>query len=120
MNSKKVNQTLLANVEEMFELEFDIKMKAQLKYLETKEKTKSRKGFLGTIRHEYLWTPTTTFYAGAVIAFIIIRNKYHLQPFHIIPFMMLPVTADYFKREFFVQQVAQKERKELAERRLVV
>ena len=28
VNSKKVNETLLINVEEMFELEFDIKMKA--------------------------------------------------------------------------------------------
>lgn len=34
--------------------------------------------------------------------------------------MMIPVTADYFKREFFVQQVAQKDRQELAERRNVV
>ena len=33
---------------------------------------------------------------------------------------MIPVTADYLKREFFVQQVAQKDRTELAERRNVV
>jgi argonaute-like protein implicated in RNA metabolism and viral defense len=51
---------------------------------------------------------------------MMVRGKYKLQPFHIIPFMMIPVTADYLKREFFVQQVAQKERKELAERRNVV
>ena len=86
----------------MFELEFDIKMKAQLKYLEQKEKSKSRKGFLNAVRHEYLWTPTTTFYLGAVFLFMIARNKYSLQPFHIIPFMMLPVTADYIKREVYV------------------
>jgi hypothetical protein len=104
----------------MFELEFDIKMKAQLKYLETKEKQKQRKGFLSAIRHEYLWTPTTTFYIGSCILFLIVRNKFGLQPFHIIPFMMIPVTADYCKREFFVQQVAQKDRQQLAERRNVV
>tara|TARA_B110000305_G_C19094558_1_gene472362 strand:+ start:471 stop:614 length:144 start_codon:yes stop_codon:yes gene_type:complete len=33
---------------------------------------------------------------------------------------MIPVTADYLKREYYVQQVAQKDRKELAERRTVV
>ena len=38
VNSKKVNQSLLQNTQEMFELEFDIKMKAQLKYLEYREK----------------------------------------------------------------------------------
>ena len=38
VNSKKVNQSLLLNTNEMFELEFDIKMKAQLKYLEYREK----------------------------------------------------------------------------------
>jgi hypothetical protein len=58
---------------------------------------------LSAIRHEYLWTPTTTFYLGAVALFLFIRSKYSLQPFHIIPFMMIPVTADYMKREFFVQ-----------------
>ena len=117
MNSKKVNETLLANIEEMFELEFDIKMKAQLKYLEAKEKKKLRGGFLGAIRHEYLWTPTTTFYMAAGLAFFLIRRKYKLQVFHVVPFMMIPVTADYLKREYYVQQVAQKDRKELAERR---
>ena len=34
--------------------------------------------------------------------------------------MMIPVTLDYLKREFYVQQVAQKDRKELAERTNVV
>ena len=101
-----MNETLLINVEEMFELEFDIKMKAQLKYLEMKEKSKQRKGFLSAIRHEYLWTPTTTFYLGSFLAFLFIRNKFKLQMFNIIPFMMIPVTLDYLKREFYVQQVA--------------
>ena len=39
---------------------------------------------------------------------------------HIIPFMMLPVTADYLKREFYVAKVEEKERKELDMRRNVV
>ena len=37
VNSKKVNQVLLNNVENMIDLEFDIKMKAQLQYLQLVE-----------------------------------------------------------------------------------
>jgi len=40
--------------------------------------------------------------------------------FHIIPFMMIPVTGDYLKREYYVSLIDQKDRKELAERRQVV
>ena len=54
------------------------------------------------------------------MVFMVLRNKYGLQPFHIFPAMMVPVTVDYFKREYFVQQVAQKDSKELAERKNVV
>ena len=114
VNSKKVNETLLKNVNEMFELEFDIKMKAQLLYMESKQRRGDRKGFLSAMRHEYLWTPSTIFYAGSVIMFFLMRKKYKWETLHIIPFMMIPVTMDYVKREWYVQQVDFKDRKELA------
>ena len=36
LNSTKVNEALLNNVERMFDLEFELKQKAQLKYLQAK------------------------------------------------------------------------------------
>ena len=104
----------------MFELEFDIKMKAQLKYMEKKQASKRRDGFFSTLQHEYLWTPTTTYYLAALGLFMFIRKKYQLQLFNVIPFMMLPVTADYLKREYYVSKVEEKDRKELQERRQVI
>ena len=95
---------MLQNVEEMFDLEYELKMKAQLRYLEVKEKQKSRKGIMSAIRHEYLWTPTTTFYVGSLAVFMVLRNKYKLQMIHVIPFMMIPVSMDYFKRDHFTSQ----------------
>ena len=37
VNSEKINETLLDHTERMFDLEFIIKQKAQLKYLEVKQ-----------------------------------------------------------------------------------
>ena len=37
VNSEKINESLLDHSERMFDLEFIVKQKAQLKYLETKQ-----------------------------------------------------------------------------------
>ncbi len=76
VNSTKVNESFLQNVEEMFELEFDIKMRAQLKYMEVFSKRKRKVGLWDTIRHEYLWTPTTNYYVGTIFLFIFLRRSY--------------------------------------------
>ena len=104
----------------MFELEFDIKMKAQLKYMEVKQKRNKRVSALDFLRHEYLWTPTTTFYIGSAIFFLLIRSRLRLPYWQLAPFMILPVTMDYAKREWYVRMIPEKDRKELAERRVLV
>ena len=78
INSKRVNETLLKNVEEMFDLEYEIKMKAQLKYLEKVEKRNMGKanGIFAKMNHEYLWTPTTAYYVGAVVTFYLLKKKF--------------------------------------------
>ena len=104
VNSKQVNQTLLNACSDLFELEYEIKMKAQLKYLEKKDKESGRKGFMHALRHDYLWTPTTSFYLGSLIAFTIVRRQFSLQAINVIPFMMIPVTMDYMKRDHYTSQ----------------
>ena len=75
VNSKKVNQSLLDNCQHMFDLEFDIKMKAQLKYMEVVEKRKERKGIWQAMKHDYLWSPTSTYYVGATFAFLLMKRR---------------------------------------------
>ena len=89
----------------MFELEFDVKMKAQLKYMEANQKKKDRKGILSAMKHDYLWTPTTTFYAGSALFFLMVKNRMGFLLWQIVPFMMVPVTMDYMKREYYISMV---------------
>ena len=103
----------------MFELEYEIKMKAQLKYLEGQDKSKQRKGLWNAMSHDYLWTPTTTFYMGTLALFMILRHKYKWQVIHVLPFMMIPVTADFLKRDHYAKQFS-KENQELTEKRKIV
>ena len=56
---------------------------------------------MSALRHEFLWTPTYTFYLGAIIIFFGARIRFKLQPYHIIPWMMIPVSADFLKREYY-------------------
>ena len=95
-------------------------MKAQLKYMEANQKKKDRKGILNAMRHDYLWAPTTTFYIGSSLVFVLLKNRLKLALWQIIPFMMVPVTMDYAKREYYIAQVEQKDREELDKSRKVV
>jgi hypothetical protein len=40
INSRKINEVLLEKTEELFDLEFMLKQKAQLKYMKEKQKQK--------------------------------------------------------------------------------
>lgn len=103
VNSKRVNEALLDKAEELFALEFTLKQKAQLKYMQEKQKkAANRVKLLNLLSHEYLWSPTPIYYCVAVIAFITARRKWRLRPYTAIPFMSLPATMDYIKREYYV------------------
>ena len=120
VNSKKVNQTLLHNANEMFEIENELKLKAQLRYLEMREKdTRRREGIAGAMRHDFLWSATPAFYAGSIFLYFIVRRRYKLQLIHIFPFMMIPTTLDFLKRDYYVKQFKE-ENKVLCEKRKIV
>lgn len=57
---------------------------------------------LNILSHEYLWSPTPIYYCITVVLFMFARRRWALTPYSIIPFMALPVTMDYIKREYYV------------------
>jgi hypothetical protein len=70
INSKKINEAFLESAEEMFELEFTLKQKAQLKYLQVKQKKiKKRSKLFNMLSHDFLWTPTPAYYLTTAILF---------------------------------------------------
>lgn len=112
VNSKRINEVLLDKAEELFTLEFTLKQKAQLKYLQEKQKkTANRMKLLNLLSHEYLWSPTPIYYCLTVVLFMFARRRFTLKPYTIIPFMSLPVTMDYVKREFYVGSFVEEKRK---------
>ena len=87
----------------MFTLESELKLKAQLKYLEEKQKKISKRMHIfNYLSHEFLWSPTPIYYIVTGLLFILIKKRYSLKPYTIIPFMTIPITMDYVKREFYV------------------
>jgi hypothetical protein len=54
----------------MFESEFVLKQKAQLKYLQQKQNKKTtRMPLMNMLSHEFLWSPTPIYYLGAMILY---------------------------------------------------
>ena len=53
--------------------------------------------------HEYLWYPTYGYYFATFVIFTVIRRKYQLNHVTGIPFLMVPLTLDYLKRDHFVK-----------------
>ena len=120
LNSRKVNEALLLNAEEMFHLEADLKLKAQLRYMEEKQKKQQRRmKFFNYLSHEFLWSPTPVYYFVTLLFFIVIKKRYSLKPYTIIPFMAIPVTMDYAKREFYVSSFKEEKSKLTKVRRSV-
>eukprot|EP00347_Sterkiella_histriomuscorum_P001492 403371827 len=121
VNSKKVNTLLLDKCEELFTLEFNLKQKAQLKYLQVQQQNskKNRMWLLEIFTHEYLWSPTPLYYATTLLVYFGLKRKYKLMPYTIIPFMAIPATLDYTKREFYVGSFKE-EKKRLSQTRKIV
>jgi hypothetical protein len=89
----------------MFDLEFTVKQKAQLKYLQEKtNKFHSRLKLLNIFSHEFLWSPTPVYYAGSFLLYLMVKNRMRLTMIHALPFLAIPPTLDYFKRDFYVNK----------------
>ena len=74
---------------------------------------------LNILSHEYLWSPTPIYYCITVVLFMFARRRWALTPYSIIPFMALPVTMDYIKREYYVGSF-QEDKKKLTQTRKTV
>ena len=74
---------------------------------------------LNLLSHEYLWSPTPIYYCLTVVLFMFARRRWTLKPYTIIPFMSLPVTMDYVKREFYVGSFVEEKRKLIQVRKTV-
>jgi hypothetical protein len=99
INSRKINEVLLDKAEELFHLEFTLKQKAQLKYLQEKQKkAQHRFKMLNWLSHEFLWSPTPAYYLFTFGIFIYAKKRWMLKPYTIIPFMAIPATFDYISK----------------------
>mgnify|MGYP001269976556 FL=1 len=98
-----MNEALVANAGAMFELEFVLKQKAQLKYLESRMKNQSKSRMFQYLQHEFLWNPTPSFYLGTVVVYFMIKKKFRLTWTHLLPMLTIPATLDYFKRERYIK-----------------
>ena len=74
---------------------------------------------LNMLSHEFLWSPTPIYYCSTVVLFIMARRRWALKPYTIIPFMSIPVTLDYIKREFYVGSFVEDKKKLTAVRKVV-
>lgn len=105
LNSKSVNEALLYNAEQMFDIEFALKQKAQLKYLQKKTTMQQHRfKFLNLLSHEFLWTATPVYYLGTAVLYLVVKNRMRLTLMHALPFLAIPPTFDYLKREHYVTQ----------------
>lgn len=66
---------------------------------------------LNLLSHEYLWAPTPVYYCMTVVLFSILKRRYGYKPYTIIPFMSLPATMDYIKREYYVGSFVEEKKK---------
>ena len=71
------------------------------------------------LSHEYLWSPTPIYYCFAFLLFMTARRRWALAPYTVIPFMALPATLDYVKREYYVGSF-QEDKKKLTQVRKTV
>src|ERR1017187_5401378 len=90
---------LLDSLEEMIEGEFALKQKAQLKYMEVKQKKSAfRFKLLNLMSHEFLWSPTPIYYLCTAFLYILARRRWALKPYTFIPFLSIPITCDYLSK----------------------
>lgn len=111
INSNKMNEALIANASAMFDLEFILKQKAQLSYLQYKMMNQHNSRIMQYLQHQFLWTPTPAFYIGTVLCYFLVKKRLRLTWTHLLPTMTIPATMDYFKRDHYIK----KQKKEYAE-----
>ena len=86
---------------------------------EKQKKSQNRVKLLNMLSHEYLWSPTPIYYCMTFMLYIVARRKWAIKPYTIIPFMALPATMDYIKREYYVGSFVE-EKKKLTQVRKIV
>ena len=106
LNSTKVNEALINHVEAMFELEFILKQKAQLKYLQVKSGKSVSKIFplFSVFSHEYLWSPTPVYYMTSLLIYVLTKKRFRMTSVQFLPFLALPPTFDYIKRDHYTSK----------------
>ena len=105
LNSSTVNQSLLHHAYIVQETDFILRQKAQLSYMEALEKGNFKKRLSTSILfHDYLWAPTPAFYVFTLFLFSAFKMWKRLPNYYFAPFLMLPITMDYYKREGYVRQ----------------
>ena len=65
---------------------------------------KDRPFLMNLLSHEYLWSPTYMYYAFALGVYKLTRRRLGFTIIHSLPFLAIPPTMDYFKREHYVKQ----------------
>ena len=103
INSAKMNEALVGNAAAMFDLEFILKQKAQLKYLQAKSQQQSNSKLLQMLNHSFLWSPTPSFYVFTMALYLVLRRRFRLTFMHLIPMMTIPATLDYYKRDHYIK-----------------
>jgi len=74
---------------------------------------------LKVFSHEYLWSATPIYYAGSVLLYVLLRRRLKITLIHALPFLAIPPTVDYFKRDYYVNFFPA-EKKELGKSKAVV
>jgi len=88
--------------------------------MEDNQKAILKRNFLAKyLFHDYLWSPTPAFYFGTVSLYLVLKMKWRMTPYYLLPMMMIPITLDYWQREFYVRQFKE-DRKEMLKSNRVV
>ena len=91
-----------------------------MKYMQIKsQKFQTRFKLVNMLSHEFLWSPTPLYYAFTFVVYTAVKNRYQLSMMQFLPFLAIPATCDYFKRDYYVNCFP-KERKEMKQATTVV
>ena len=55
------------------------------------------------LNHSFLWSPTPMYYLSTFTLFVILRRKFRMQWLTFVPFLMIPITLDYLKRDYYIK-----------------
>ena len=98
-----MNEALIDNAAAMYDLEFILRQKAQLKYLQKQVQSTSNSVLWRMLEHHFLWSPTPTYYLATIVAFLFIKRSRGLYWSTLLPFLMVPATIDYVKRDYYIK-----------------